>query len=243
MSPDFLQMRIGQLEERFTMALALQNDYENALLLEDDPRTRMKYGLEIEKLTKTIDKIQIDLTNLKHEIDRSSDVVEVDRARLENMENNIEQVKAGQAVLLEKIDDVKSAILIRFDKAEQVVVGSFIDALDKCQMKTVNSILEAIDKRQVDETAWQQMLDDVMDAIREIQKINDDLPPEMVENSKKASAVLEDPKIEINQKLKVAIPAIASYEATLQLKAGINFQNARKAVRKAWDRGKRWIGL
>ena len=112
------------------------------------------------------------------------------------------------------------------------------DELQK-QAATVQSILDEIEAHPVPESELQETLSAVRQTLSEIKQNNTGrYDPQLVSEVKNLSEVVDDPKLDVNHKLKVSIPIIPlilSYETEVGLKSGLN-------LKTAWQRLKAWRG-
>ena len=128
---------------------------------------------------------------------------------------------------------VDTADLLRQMEAKQIN-----QRLDQNQLATVLSIQDEIETQSVPENELQETLNTIQQALLEIRQTGlYDL--QLVSKAKSLSKVVDDPKLDVNHKLKVSvpiIPLILSYETEFELKGGLNLKAAWQRL-KAWVRG------
>jgi hypothetical protein len=102
--------------------------------------------------------------------------------------------------------------------------------------------LDEIEAHSVPENELQETLSAIQQALLEIRQTEMGLyDSQLVSEAKNLSDVVDDPKLDVNHKLKVSvpiIPLILSYETEVELKSGLNLKAAWQRL-KARVRGER----
>jgi hypothetical protein len=132
---------------------------------------------------------------------------------------------------------VDTADLLREMEAKQIN-----QRLDQNQLATVLSIQDEIETYSVPENELQETLNALQPALLEIRQTEIGLhDSQLVTEAKSLSEVVDDPKLDVNHKLKVSIPiipVILSYETEVEQKSGLSLKAAWQRL-KARVRGER----
>jgi hypothetical protein len=140
------------------------------------------------------------------------------------------------------LNDFRKIMLARFDVSEQAIITAIVQRLDQNQLETLQSILDEIETHRVPENELQETLNTLQQALLEIRQEERGLyDSQLVSEAKSLSEVVDDPKIDVNHKLKISvpiIPLILSYETEVELKSGLNLKAAWQSL-KARVRGER----
>ena len=138
------------------------------------------------------------------------------------------------------LNDFRKIMLARFDVSEQAIITAIVQRLDQNQLETVQSILDEIETHRVPENELQETLNTIQQALLEIRQEERGLyDSQLVSEAKNLSKVVDDPKLDVNHKLKISvpiIPLILSYETEVELKSGLNLKAAWQGL-KARVRG------
>jgi len=167
----------------------------------------------------------------------------VDTANLlQQMDAKLEDVLKNQKVMQDDFKNLRKTLLARFDASEQVIISTIVQRLDQNQLATVQSILGEIETHRVPGNELQETLNALQQALLEIRQTEIGLyDSQMMTEAKSLSEVVDDPKLDVNHKLKVSIPIIPlilSYETEVELKSGLNLKAAWQRL-KARVRGER----
>ena len=155
------------------------------------------------------------------------------------MDAKLDGLVWGQKAMQDDLEDFRKTLLTRFDDSEQTIVSTVVQRLDQDQSATVQSILDEIETHRLPESELQETLSAVLQTLSEIKENEAGChDPQLVGEATKLSEVVDDPKLDVNHKLKVSIPIIPlilSYETEVGLKSGLN-------LKTAWQRLKAWRG-
>lgn len=129
--------------------------------------------------------------------------------------------------------EYRELLLSRYDTKDRPVVSVAINRLeryDQDEMFTIGNIFNAIDSHSLPEKELLETLNATRQVLSEI-KQKELAAPELSDNVKDVSKMLDDPKLDNAHKFKISlpiIPMILSYETQIELKGELN-------LRKVWD--------
>ena len=228
-----IKLQIQQLEDDIRKDLDLLKSYKDELRYETDPSLMEKYRRRIERLRESVAHNRQEYDELKKQVTGEPP------AGLQDAADLLRQMDAKLDKINEQITDLRTTLLARFDLSEQAILSTIVQHLDQNQLATVQSILDEIEAHPVPESELQETLSAVRQTLSEIKQNNTGrYDPQLVSEVKNLSEVVDDPKLDVNHKLKVSIPIIPlilSYETEVGLKSGLNLKNA-------WQRLKAWRG-
>ncbi len=235
-----IERRIQQLADNIRKDMDLLNDYENELRYETDPRLLARYRREIERQHESLSRYQQEYAKLCGQLTGEPSAGMQDTAdMLRQMDAKLDGLIGGQKVMQDDLEDFRKTLLARFDDSEQTIISTVVQRLDQNQSATVQSILDGIDANRLPESELQETLSAVVQALSEIKQNKAGYcDSQLVSEAANLSEVVDDPKLDVNHKLKVSIPIIPlilKYEAEVGLKSGLN-------LKTAWQRLKAWRG-
>jgi hypothetical protein len=160
--------------------------------------------------------------------------------QVRQIDAKLDDVLSGQKVMQDDLKDLRKTLLARFDASEQAIISTIVQRLDQNQLATVQSIVDEIETHSVPENELQETLSALQQALLEIRQtgLNDS---QLMTEATDLSEMVDDPKLDVNHKLKVSIPIIPlilSYETEVELKSGLNLKTAWQRL-KAGVRGER----
>jgi hypothetical protein len=229
------ELRLQQLADNIRQDLNLLKEYEDELRYEGEPRHKEKYRREIKRQRESLTRYQQEYDELQKQVTGEPPAEMVDTADL------LRQMDAKLDDVLRDLNDLRKTLLARFDANEQAIITAIVKRLDQNQLATVQSILDVIENHRVPENELQETLNAVQQALLEIKQKGGEYDSQLVSEAKKLSEVVDDPKLEVNHKLKVSvpiIPLILSYETEVELKSGLPLKAAWEGL-KARVRGER----
>ena len=237
------ERRLQDLADNIRQDLNLLKAYEDELRYETDRRRLAGYRREIERQRESLSSYQQEYDELQKQVTGVPSAEMVDTADLlQQMDAKLDNLQRGQEEIRYDLKDLRKTLLARFDLSEQVIISTIVQRLDQNQLATVQSILDVIGANRAPESELQETLDAVQQALSEIKEketiLHDPLLAREVEN---ISAVVDDPKLDVNHKLKISvpiIPLILSYETEVELKSELNLKAAWQRL-KARVRGER----
>lgn len=237
------ERRIEQLADNIRQDLNLLKEYEDVSRYEADPRRLASYRREIKRLRESLASYQQEYYELQKQVIGQPPAGMADTADLLRlMDTKLDSVLIGQKVMQDDLNDFRKIMLARFDVGEQAIITAIVQQLDQNQLETVQSILDGIETHRVPENELQETLNTLQQALLEIrQKERGLYDSQLVSGAKNLSEVVDDPKLDVNHKLKVSvpiIPLILSYETEVELKSGLNLKAAWQGL-KARVRGER----
>jgi hypothetical protein len=220
----------------------LLNDYEDELRYETDPRRLARYRREIERQRESLSRYQQEYDELHGQVTGEPPAGMQDTAdMLRQMNAKLDGLIGGQKAMQDDLKDFRKTLLTRFDDSEQAIISTVVQRLDQNQSATVQSILDEIETNRLPENELQETLSAVLQALSEIKENEAGYyDSRLVSEATNLLDVVDDPKLDVNHKLKVSIPIIPfilSYETEVGLKSELNLKNAWQRL-KAW-RGKR----
>jgi septation ring formation regulator EzrA len=235
-----IERRIQQLADNIRKEMDLLNDYEGELRYESDPRRLARYRREIERQRESLSHYQQEYDELRGQVTGEPPAGMQDSAdMLRQMDGKLDGLLSGQKAMQDDLDDFRKTLLARFDDSEQTIISTVVQRLDQNQLATVRRILDGIEANRVPESELQETLSAVLQALSEIKQNEAGYyDSRLVSEAANLSEVVDDPKLDVNHKLKVSIPIIPlilSYETEVGLKSGLN-------LKTAWQRLKAWRG-
>jgi len=220
------ELRLQQLADNIRQDLNLLKEYEDELRYEGEPRHKEKYLREIKRQRESLTSYQQEYEELQKQVTGEPPAEMVDTADL------LRQMDAKLDDVLRDLNDLRKTLLARFDLSEQAIITAIVLRLNQTQLATVQSILEVIEANRVPQNELQETLNAVQQALLEIRQKESGLyDSQLVSETKSLSEVVDDPKLDVNHKLKVSIPIIPlilSYETEVELKSGLT-------LKKAWE--------
>jgi len=235
-----IERRIQQLADNIRKDMDLLNDYEDELRYETDPRRLARYRREIERQRESLSRYRQKYDELRGQVTGEPPAGMQDSAdMLRQMDGKLDDLVWGQKAIQDDLEDFRKTLLACFDDNEQTIISTVIQRLDQNQSATVQSILDEIETHRLPENELQETLSAVLQALSEIKRNEAGYyDSRLVSEAAKLSEVVDDPKLDVNHKLKVSIPIIPlilKYETEVGLNGGLNL----KAV---WQRLKAWRG-
>ena len=237
------ELRLQDLADNIRQDLNLLKEYEDGLRYETDPRRLVGYRREIERQRESLTRYQQEYDELQKQVTDVPSAEMVDTADLlRQMDAKLDDLLAGQESMQDDLNDLRKTLLARFDTSEQAIISAIVQRLDQNQLATVQSIVDEIETHSVPENELQETLNTIQQALLEIRQTEIGLyDSQLTSEAKDLSEMVDDPKLDVNHKLKVSvpiIPLILSYETEVELKSGLNLKAAWQRL-KARVRGER----
>lgn len=213
--------RLQDLENNITKDEELLNDFEDALRYETNPRVIGGYRQQIERQKESITRYKYEMKELQQELaGKPSAQIQLQNVdnQLQQMDNKINILLSGQAAIYTNINDMRLALLNRYDASERTIIGTIAQQLNQNQLVLTQQLLDAVENNQVSEPQMQQMLAVLEERIPS-------LPPSQAA----AVEIIKDPELDAKHKLKVTLPIIpmlVEYEGELELGSGFNIKSA-----------------
>ncbi|RCV63121.1 hypothetical protein C5S53_15360 [Methanophagales archaeon] len=226
------ERRLQDLADNIRQDLNLLKAYEDELRYETDPRRLARYRREIERQRESLSSYQQEYDELQKQVTGVPSAEMEDTANLlRQMDAKLDDVLSGQKSMHDDLKVLRKTLLARFDASEQAINTAIVQRLDQNQLEIVQSIVNEIEIHSVPENELQETLSALQQALLEIRQTGlNDL--QLVTEAKSLSEVVDDPKLDVNHKLKVSIPIIPlilSYETEVELKSKLN-------LKAAWQR-------
>ena len=234
-----IKRRIQQLADNIRKDMDLLNDYEDELRYESDPRRLARYRREIERQRESLSRYQQEYDELRGQVTGEppagmQDAVDM----LRQMDAKLDGLLSGQTFIQYDLADFRKTLLTRFDDSEQTIISTVVQRLDQNQLATVQSILDEIEVNRLPENELQETLNAVLQALSEIKENEAGYyDSQLLRDAGNLLELVDDPKLDVNHKLKVSIPIIPlilSYETEVGLKSVLN-------LKAAWQRSKAWV--
>jgi hypothetical protein len=235
-----IERRIQQLADNIRKDMDLLKSYEDELRYETDPRRLARYRREIERQRESLSRYQHKYDELRGQVTGKPPAGMRDTAdMLRQMDAKLDGLLSGQKVIQDDLADFRKTLLARFDASEQTIIFTVVQRLDQNQSATVQSILDEIETHRLPENELQETLSTVLQTLSKIKENEAGYyDSQLVSEATNLSEVVDDPKLDVNHKLKVSIPIIPlilKYETEVGLKSELN-------LKTAWQRLKAWRG-
>jgi hypothetical protein len=224
-----IERRIQQLADNVRQDMDLLKSYEDELRYETDPRRLARYRREIGRQRESLSRYQHEYDELRGQVIGEPPAGMQDTAdMLRQMDAKLDSLMIGQKAMQDDLKDFRKTLLARFDDSEQTIISTVVQRLD-----------QKIDSNRLPENELQETLSAVVQALSEIKQNKAGYyDSQLVSEAANLSEVVDDPKLDVNHKLKVSIPIIPlilSYETEVGLKGELNLETA-------WQRLKAWRG-
>ncbi len=224
--------RLQHMKENRQFAEELLSDYQRAWLIERDPGTKRYYADRIAELKDTIKGYEQEYNDLRAKVRQQSPQLAQEGAQLKQLKEQIDSVLASQAALQALLDDMQASILTRLDTSEQTIITTLVARLDQEQLQTTQAVLDGLKANQIPQQELQEALSAVKQALSEAHQHGGSIAAMDKKETEHLAHILEEPKLDMSQKLHVSIPIIPlllSYETDIGLESGINLDKLKKA--------------
>ena len=230
--PPHLVQRKADLDGNIAKAQQLLKEYEEAFFVEDDPKRRMKYKLEIERLKPAVADLNRDYRELleiiaQHVPEPKLDSIET---KLNMMDSKLNILLGSQSEIADKLEKLRNEILLGIETTAQDSVRVILEALQEEQIELTRLVLNGIEQDHVTKDEMFALLKTTQQVFEEFEKRNIDLPnPALVQSAEKIKEIVESPKLDVKHKLKAVIPIIPlflKYELEIGLGSGVNLEAA-----------------
>jgi len=226
MLSQIFQQRLTDLLDHITQDQKLLKEFEEALAVEDNPRTLKKYKKEIKRQQESIDNYKQEYTELQQQlIGISTPQIQVVGNQLQIIENQLQQIDAKLNIVLINQD----SLLIRYQVSEQAILRVFIEQLNQTQLAFTENMLNAVAANQVSESEMLQML-----AVLESR-----IPSLPSSSQAEIAEIIKSPELDARHKITVTLPIVPfliNYEGELELGTGFNIKSAWEFIIKKLGR-------
>jgi hypothetical protein len=226
MLSQIFQQRLTDLLDHITQDQKLLKEFEEALAVEDNPRTLKKYKKEIKRQQESIDNYRQEYTELQQQlIGISTPQIQVVGNQLQIIENQLQQIDAKLNIVLINQD----SLLLRYQVSEQAILRVFIEQLNQTQLAFTENMLNAVAANQVSESEMLQML-----AVLESR-----IPSLPSSSQAEIAEIIKSPELDARHKITVTLPIVPfliNYEGELELGTGFNIKSAWEFVIKKLGR-------
>jgi len=226
MLSQIFQQRLTDLLDHITQDQKLLKEFEEALTVEDNPRTLKKYKKEIKRQQESIDNYKQEYTELQQQlIGIFTPQIQVVGNQLQIIENQLQQIDAKLNIVLIKQD----SLLLRYQVSEQAILRVFIEQLNQTQLAFTENMLNAVAANQVSESEMLQML-----AVLESR-----IPSLPSSSQAEIAEIIKSPELDARHKITVTLPIVPfliNYEGELELGTGFNIKSAWEFIIKKLGR-------
>ena len=222
MLSQIFQQRLTDLLDNITQDQKLLKEFEEALTVEDHPRTLKKYKKEIKRQQESIDNYKQEYTELEQQLTGiSTPQIQVVGNQLQIIENQLQQIDAKLNIVLINQD----SLLLRYQVSEQAILRVFIEQLNQTQLAFTENMLNAVAANQVSESEMLEML-----AVLESR-----IPSLPANSQAEIAEIIKSPELDTRHKITVTLPIVPfliNYEGELELGTGFNIKSAWEFVIK-----------
>jgi hypothetical protein len=226
MLSQIFQQRLTDLLDHITQDQKLLKEFEEALTVEDNPRTLKKYKKEIKRQQESIDNYRQEYTELEQQLTGiPTPQIQVVGNQLQIIENQLQQIDAKLNIVLIKQD----SLLLRYQVSEQAILRVFIEQLNQTQLAFTENMLNAVAANQVSESEMLQML-----AVLESR-----IPSLPSSSQAEIAEIIKSPELDARHKITVTLPIVPfliNYEGELELGTGFNIKSAWEFIIKKLGR-------
>jgi hypothetical protein len=226
MLSQIFQQRLTDLLDHITQDQKLLKEFEEALAVEDNPRTLKKYKKEIKRQQESIDNYRQEYTELEQQLTGiPTPQIQVVGNQLQIIENQLQQIDAKLNIVLIKQD----SLLLRYQVSEQAILRVFIEQLNQTQLAFTENMLNAVAANQVSESEMLQML-----AVLESR-----IPYLPSSSQAEIAEIIKSPELDARHKITVTLPIVPfliNYEGELELGTGFNIKSAWEFIIKKLGR-------
>ena len=226
MLSQIFQQRLTDLLDHITQDQKLLKEFEEALTVEDNPRTLKKYKKEIKRQQESIDNYKQEYTELQQQlIGISTPQIQVVGNQLQIIENQLQQIDAKLNIVLINQD----SLLLRYQVSEQAILRVFIEQLNQTQLAFTENMLNAVAANQVSESEMLEML-----AVLESR-----IPSLPASSQAEFAEIIKSPELDARHKITVTLPIVPfliNYEGELELGTGFNIKSAWEFIIKKLGR-------
>ena len=226
MLSQIFQQRLTDLLDNITQDQKLLKEFEEALTVEDNPRTLKKYKKEIKRQKESIKNYKQEYTELEQQLTGiSTPQIQVVGNQLQIIENQLQQLDTKLNIVLIKQD----SLLSRYQASEQAILRCIIEQLNQTQLAFTNNMLNAVAANQVSESEMLEML-----AVLESR-----IPSLPASSQAEIAEIIKSPELDTRHKITVTLPIVPfliNYEGELELGTGFNIKSAWEFVIKKLGR-------
>jgi replicative DNA helicase len=218
LSPSFSQ-RLRDLETHISKDQELLKDFEEALRYEKDPRLKAGYRLEIERQWESLTRYKQEYAELEQEISNTPNAqMQKVESQLQQMDVKLNVLMSGQVAIYENQNQIRQALLNRYDAIERAIISAITQQLDQTQLVLIQKLIEALEANLISEQQMQQMLTALDERI-----------PALHPSNLALAEIIKDPEIDAKHKLKITLPIVpmlVEYEGELEFGSGFNIKSA-----------------
>ncbi|MBD2615000.1 MAG: hypothetical protein FWK04_16085 [Nostoc sp. GBBB01] len=217
-SPGFFQ-RLRDLEIHISKDLELLNEFEEALRYETNPRVKAGYRQEIQRQYDSLARYKQEYAELEQGLSN------VPNAQMRKVENQLQHMDAklnvllnGQVVIYENQNQMRQALLNRYDAIERAIISAITQQLDQTQLILLQNLIDALEKNLISEQEIQQMLVALEKRI-----------PALPVSNLAVTEIIKNPELDAKHKLKITLPIVpmlVEYEGELEFGTGLNIKSA-----------------
>lgn len=226
MLSQIFQQRLTDLLDNITQDQKLLKEFEEALTVEDNPRTLKKYKKEIKRQQESIDNYKQEYTELEQQLTCiSTPQIQVVGNQLQIIENQLQQLDTKLNIVLIKQD----SLLSRYQASEQAILRVIIEQLNQTQLALTENMLNAVAANQVSESEMLEML----------VVLESRIPSLPASSQAEIAEIIKSPELDTRHKITMTLPIVPfliNYEGELELGTGFNIKSAWEFVIKKLGR-------
>ncbi|MFN6497612.1 MAG: hypothetical protein RMX65_011480 [Nostoc sp. DedQUE01] len=217
-SPGFSQ-RLRDLEIHISKDQELLNDFEEALRYETNPRVKARYRQEIQQQYDSLTRYKQEYTELEQQLSNTPNVqMQKVESQLQQMDAKLNVLLNGQVAIYENQNQMRQALLNRYDAIERAIISAITQQLDQTQLVLIQNLIDALEANLISDQQMQQMLAALEERI-----------PTLPLNSLAVTEIIKDPELDAKHKLKITLPIVpmlVEYEGELEFGTGFNIKSA-----------------
>jgi hypothetical protein len=244
---DFTAERLRDIEAHIESHMDLLRQYENELMLEDDPRRNLRIKQNIDREKEALHQYQQEAANLKPTPGPTAGpTVGTVQASLDTMSRKIDDLSrqvanaedrlaSGQQAVQDQLRQQQRAILAHIDQRHEMMIASLIEQMEAQQLEVIDLLLDAADQQQIAQWEASQLTLLVQQALTDLHHLRQGQPD--AEHWQRLLTILED-DVGWQQKLKLTlplIPGILEFESEAQVEV-------MGVLNEAWQRLLKKIG-
>ena len=151
---ELIHQRIESLKQNISRILALLDDYERLLILEENPKKIMRYKEAVSELRIQRATLSQEYQLLNQQITHSPQrkLLEVESTRLQQIDTKMDRILHEQRKISKDFQELKAQILTHYSAREAQFMDEVITKLEYQDAKTVDILLSAIEENRLRES-------------------------------------------------------------------------------------------
>ena len=146
------QKRLQDLADNIAKDMELLKEFEEALRYEDNPRRIAGYHRDIERQQESVTKYQQEFDKLQQQLKSSPSArmqVQKVGSLLQQMDGKLNVLLSGQVAIYENLEQMRQALLNRYEATEQTMIAAIAEQLDQSQLVLTQKLLDALETNTV----------------------------------------------------------------------------------------------